>query len=219
MTQPVGVLASLLPELHYLVDPALKYGIHQTDDQQADFLERMSVTEMNELGRVAERYSREKHAELVSDFFDDFPIDGFSESAKLHALLSIIDHAGFSLSPADWNSLKTHITALNRFGSFRLASERAIAARLIADYGDKGRAAVPALQLALTDHDLRVQVWAHVALARISGDAYAHELAVRAIYAKHDRTDALGCHVDDVGREACAAIEKFRQLTSELGGP
>lgn len=214
MTYPEGVLANLPPELHYLIDAAQKYGIYETDDDRMGFLERAELTEMDELSRVAERYRREKHADLVSDFFDDCPITEFPESAKLHSLLAIMDLAGFSLSPDDWNSLETHIKALSRFGSFRLASERAIAAKFLADYGENGRAAIPALRSALQDEDLRVQVWAHFALARLVGNVVEHQNAVREIYSRYDQKDELGCHVDEVGGEACEVLEKFRQLAS-----
>jgi hypothetical protein len=211
------MLAHLPAELHYLIDPAMKYGIYQTDDDQLDFLENASDEERDELARLAERYRLNGHADFVSDFFDDCPITDYPESARLYWLFGLIDHLGLPLSPENWDTVENHIGTLRRFGSFRRASERAVAAKFLANFGEKARSAIPTLHQALQDEDLRVRVWTHYALALIEGDSAGHEDAVRLIYAEHNAKDDLGCHIDDVGAEASEALEKFRESAPKLG--
>jgi hypothetical protein len=207
-----GVLAYLPEELHYLISPALKYGIHQTDDQRSKFLNRANSDELDELAAVAERYRLNDHGDLVADFFDAYPITDYPESAKLYWLFGIMGDAGFALSPENWHSVERYVKRLKKYGSFRLASERMFAAKLLADFGESARLAIPDLRRALSDEDLRVQIWAHYALAVIEGNIAEHERAVREIYSQHDEKDELDCHKDDVGGEAAEALEKFHEM-------
>lgn len=216
MRKSIGVLKNLPPELEYLIEPALKYGIHYDDDDRFEFLQRATPDEMAELTRIAERYRKNEHADPVGDFFDDFPITDYPESAKLYWLFGIMGDAGLPLDPENWNTVERHITELGRFGSFRLASERASASKFLADFGEQARPAIPALRLALEDEDFRVRAWAHYALAVIEGNRAEHEQAVRDIYAQHNEKDELDCHIDDVGGEASAALEKFRKMSTAV---
>jgi len=213
MTKRVGVLANLPSELKYLVAPAMKYGIHQTDDERYDFLQCATAKDLEELARVAERIRLNDHNDLVTVFLDKYPITDHAESAKLYFLFGVMDDARLQFLPDNWNTVERHIKQLGRYGSFRLASERAHAAMFLAEFGDKARPAIPHLHRALEDEDLRVRVWSHYALAIIEGHRAEHELAVREIYSHHNHIDELGCHADEVGGEAHAALEKFRELT------
>jgi hypothetical protein len=213
----MGVLAKLPAELKYLVEPAMKYGIHQTDDQRYEFLQRATSEELEDLARVAERYRLNEHQDLVGAFLDDYPITEYPESAKLYFLFGIMGEAGFPLDPENWNTVERHIKELDMFGSFRLASQRAFAARFLVDFRDKARPAIPALRRALQDEDLRVRVWAHYALAVIEGNRPEHEQAVRKIFSEHDSKDELGCR-DDVGAEAAEVLRKFRQRRRKKNG-
>jgi hypothetical protein len=152
---------------------------------------------------------------LVGEFFDTYPITEHVESANLYWLFGIMGEAGLKLDFENWNTVERHIKSLGRFGSFRLGSERAFAARFLADFGVQALPAIPALRRALQDEDLRVQVWARYALAVIEGDRETHEEVVREIYSQHDQKDEMGCHRDDVGGEACEALEKFRELSGK----
>jgi hypothetical protein len=212
MTTPPGVLANLPAGLEYLVEPALKYGVYQTDDERLDFLQRATTEDVDELARVAERYRLSEYHDVVGDFFDKYPITAYPESANLYFLFAIMDDAGLCLSPENWNTVERRIEQLGRFGSFRLASERAHAAMFLAEFGDEARPAIPALRRAIEDEDLRVRVWAHYALAVIEGNRAEHEQAVREIYSQHNEKDELGCHLDDVGGEAAAALERFGEM-------
>jgi hypothetical protein len=194
----------------------MKYGIHQDDVRRAKFLRRATTDELNELAHVAEHYRLSEHHDLIGDFFDAYPITEHPESANLYWLFGIMGDAGLKLSPENWNTVERHIKSLGRFGSFRLASGRVFAAKFLADdFGAEARLAIPALRRALKDEDLRVQVWAHYALAVIEGDWRTHDEAVREIYSQHDKKDEFGCHEDDVGGEAYEALEKLRELSDK----
>jgi hypothetical protein len=216
MRKSIGVLGKLPQELHYLIGPALKYGVHQTDDDHFDFLQRATPDEMEELASVAERYRLSEHHDHVADFFDAYPITEHAESAKLYWLFGLMGDAGLPLSPENWDTVERHIKSLRRFGSFRLASERANAAMLLATFGKEAAPAIPDLRRALHDEDLRVQVRAHFALAVIEGDRFEHEQAVRKIYSQHDKKNEFGSHIEDVGRDAADVLEKFGEMSTTV---
>src|SRR5262249_36186452 len=212
MKKLIGVLAKLPVEVQYLIEPALKYGVHQSDDKRDRFLQKIAPKQLEELAAVAERYRLSEHHDLVEDFLDKYPITEYPEAAKLYFLFLILDEAGLALDPENWNTVDRHTKALRKFGSFRVASERARAAMLLAEFGKRASPAIPELRRALGDEDLRVQVWAHYALAIIEGNRAEHERAVRQIYSKHNKKDELGCHIDDVGGEAACVLEKLGEL-------
>jgi hypothetical protein len=206
-------LDSLAAQLS-VIDPALKYGVHQTDDDHFDFLKRATPEEMDELASVAERFRLSEHHDQVADFFDAYPITEHAVSAKLYSMFGLIGDAGLPLSPVNWDTVERHTESLRGHGSYRLASQRANAARLFAELGKEAVAAIPDFHRALHDEDLRVQVWAHYALALIEGICAAHEQAIREIYSRHNKKEQIGCHVDDVGEAASAALEKLGERST-----
>ncbi|MEM6750505.1 MAG: hypothetical protein AAF612_08545, partial [Planctomycetota bacterium] len=83
---------------------------------------------------------------------------------------------------------------------------------------------IPQLEQAVADDDHRVRVWAHFALALITGNRKQHLSAIRAIFAQHQQCDEFGDY-DDVGMEAWEALEMlapvasfFQKLTAVLTG-
>jgi hypothetical protein len=212
MARTIGILAQLPGELEYLIEPALKYGGNQFDDEVDDFLLQASDDELEELAAVAERYRVNRHHNLVDAFFDRYPITDYPESAKLYFLFGVIDAAGLPLSPDDWNTVERHIETLGLAGGFYIASKRMGAAMLLAELGVAARPAIPHLLNALHDEDLRVCVWAHYALAVIDGSIEQHAAAVREIFLGREAKDELDCFVDEVGSAANAALEKFQEL-------
>lgn len=212
MDTQIGILAKLPAELWYLVEPAMKYGIHQTDDERQQFLDHATRSELEELSRVAERIRVNDHNDLIAHFRDKYPMTEYPESANLYFLFGVMDAAGLRWIPDHWNSVHRHITALTRFGSFRLASERMWAARFLAESADNAELAIPHLRRATQDQDLRVRVWAHYALGVLEQRATEHEDAIRRIYQEHNRQDESGDYVDDIGLEAHTALEKLGEM-------
>jgi hypothetical protein len=216
MGKSIGILKELPHKLKYLVEPAMKYGIYQFDAEIARFLERATAEDLQELASVAKRIRLNDHNELIGDFLDQYPITDNSESANLYFLFGVMDAARLQFISEDWNTVERHVRSLGRFGSFRLASKRAAAAKFLAGFGDQARTAIPALHVALQDEDLRVRVWAHYTLAVLEGNRAQHEDVVRKIFSRHNHKDELGCY-DDVGREANEALEKFREMEKRTG--
>src|SRR5947208_14175362 len=99
MQKFIGVLAKLPVEAQYLIEPALKYGVHQGDDKRARFLQKILPMQMEELAAEAERYRLSEHHDLVGDFFDKYPINEYAEAAKLYSLFVILDESGLAFSP------------------------------------------------------------------------------------------------------------------------
>jgi len=209
----MDVFTELPSDLHYLIGPAEKFGCNQFDDQIADFLDRATESEMDELAAVAERFRLSGHSHEFDAFLDRFPITDHQQSAQLYFLFGVIDAAGFDFCDPDWNTVESHMESLQRFGGYRLASKRAHAARFLADFGNDANAAVPLLKTACSDGDERVRVWAHYALAKIEGDVEFHIGAIRNIFSSHSDLDEFDCY-DEVGMEAEAALE----LLTECAG-
>ncbi|MBX9681476.1 MAG: hypothetical protein K2X38_22195 [Gemmataceae bacterium] len=104
---------------------------------------------------------------------------------------------------------------LQKHGSFRLASERANAAMILADMTEHAATSIPLLRQRLADEDLRVQVWAHYALAKLEGDVESHEDAVRGIHNQHNAKDADGLYLEFVGNTSEGVLEKLAELRRE----
>lgn len=190
----------------------MKYGIHQFDDDVHRFLENASEDDLNALASIAERVRLEDHDDLIGRFLDEYPITDYEESANLYFLFGLIDAAGVAPEDDSWNTVENHIKSLQKHGSYRLASERIWAARILPEFGLDAQPAIPYLERALLDDDLRVRVWAHYALAMISGERPRHEQAIRAILADHDARDDMDL-LDDVGTQAEEALEKLAEQT------
>ena len=63
----IGVLANLPRELHYLIEPAIKYG-QQNARERCDFLQNAQPEDREELARVANHYRTSEHHDAVGDF-------------------------------------------------------------------------------------------------------------------------------------------------------
>lgn len=211
MSSDIGVLTKLPDELQYLIEPAMKYGVFQSHDDIVRFFQTVTDTDREMLSSVADKIRVNGHLDSIEGFLDQYEMTQYPESAKLYFLFGILDEMGLKFERPDWNTVERHIESLGRFGSFRLASKRMWAARFLVDFGQEARKAIPRLRQALDDEDLRVQVWAHYALAVIEGGRAEHERAIKAIFAKHDQRDELDVY-DEIGSEAEAALEKLREL-------
>jgi hypothetical protein len=85
-----GGLTALPPELHYLIEPALKYGIYQFDDDIYRFMQSASeddVRTLHELGRTVRENGHYDRVLGFLDRFDSWP----AEVAKLYFLFGVMD--------------------------------------------------------------------------------------------------------------------------------
>ncbi|KAA1257107.1 hypothetical protein LF1_55070 [Rubripirellula obstinata] len=91
-----GVLAELPSELSYLIEPALRYGQNQFDDDIFSFLDSATDIQMAELATIAERVQNNDHYADVNKFLDLYPITDHSECSCLYFLFGVLDHAGLN---------------------------------------------------------------------------------------------------------------------------
>ena len=93
MSDPPGVLTKLPPDLHYLIEPALRYGRYQFDDDIFDFLDRATDEDIEHLTEVAARVLRNGDFTRVNSFLDKHPITTTDEAARLYFLFLVMDYA------------------------------------------------------------------------------------------------------------------------------
>ena len=103
MSDSIGILQELPPALTYLIEPAMKYGQYQFDNEIDDFLRQAMDEEIAELTSVAQQIDAADHDDLIGDFLDRYPITEYKESANLYFLFGVIDAAGVAPEHADWN--------------------------------------------------------------------------------------------------------------------
>lgn len=208
----MAVFGRLPSEPQYLIEPARKYRDIQYGEQLANFAQAITPEQLQDLTRIADCYRNNDHEIALQKLLDEYPIDEDEDSARLYFLFWVIDGLGIPIHRPDWNSVGSHVAALQRFGSYRLASERAHAAKFLADFGSDAKPAIPSLETACSDEDARVRVWAHFALAVIAGERDANTSAIREIFSQHNSQNADGFY-DEVGMEAEAALENLEDLS------
>ena len=210
----MDIFSKLPDELRYLAEPAAKYGRYQFDDDIDSFLASASEPDIETLTRIAERYARNQHDVELQAFLDRYPITDHNQSAQLHFLFHVIDAAGIEVGGPEWNTVDAHMESLQRFGSFRLASERMHAAKFLVDFGTDAAPAISLLQRARTDEDHRVRVWSNYALFRITGEQNEFINDIRLYLSDRDsevRTEAAPA-LGAIGEPASAAIPKLISL-------
>ncbi|MBX9681477.1 MAG: hypothetical protein K2X38_22200 [Gemmataceae bacterium] len=89
-----GVLTHLPEELHFLIEPALKYGFHRSDSEREKKKKRLTENDLEILAATAERYRLAAPHGEVDDFFDRYSIGKFPEAAKLYWLFGLMDELG-----------------------------------------------------------------------------------------------------------------------------
>jgi hypothetical protein len=94
-----GVLAQLPEELHYLVEPALRYHC-ETEWDAFRRLDNLSERQLEELAGLAKRVLLHGHYSLVNKFLDRFEITDYKESAMLYFFFGLLDHAGLQFDRA-----------------------------------------------------------------------------------------------------------------------
>lgn len=89
-------LEQMPPELHYLIEPARRYGRYQFDDDIARFLEQASTEDMVRLGTVADKVNINKHYPLVTEWVNSNNMVENEEVAQLYFLFGVMDMADLS---------------------------------------------------------------------------------------------------------------------------
>jgi hypothetical protein len=86
----LGVLATLPQELHYLIQPALTYGVYQFDEDIDRFLKTVSDDDLRTLYELGQTVSENGHYAAVNEFLSQ--ITPWSpEAANLYFLFGVMD--------------------------------------------------------------------------------------------------------------------------------
>tara|TARA_R110002073_G_scaffold172563_13_gene329819 strand:+ start:8705 stop:9505 length:801 start_codon:yes stop_codon:yes gene_type:complete len=139
---------------------------------------RSDQAKMDDARRFGELFTPELQEECVL-WTDREPITESEETSAFYFATGVLDELDLLQTDEDRNTVNSHIEALTKFGSYRLASERMHAAKFLADFGDHASSAIEPLRTALDDEDHRVRVWAHYAIYKIGGGDQAHIESIR----------------------------------------
>ena len=202
----MDVFDKLPCHLRYLVEPAKKYAAFETDDELDAFLENITQEQRNELQETLEKFINEEHQVEFDAFLDEYSICDYKQSSQLYFLFQTIDYAGIDVEGPEWNTVEKHMEALNRFGSFRLASARMHSAKFLADFGKDADPAIPLLEKALSDNDHRVRVWSNYALFHLTDNKEKLMGNIK---------DCLSSADSDVRTEAASALGSLNEAASE----
>ena len=93
MPRDLGVLRKLPAELAYLAAPAMKFGVHQSDDDVGEFLDNATKAEMSELAAIAKKVLQNDHYALVNEWLDTYDMTEHEEAANLYFLFGVMDWA------------------------------------------------------------------------------------------------------------------------------
>lgn len=86
----IGVLRYLPEELHYLIDPAMRYGKYQFSEDIENFLDSASDDVLEELDQIGEKYDKYGHYEILHEWMKKYDMTEYKEVARLYFLFSVI---------------------------------------------------------------------------------------------------------------------------------
>ncbi|MBM4068291.1 MAG: hypothetical protein FJ271_05025 [Planctomycetes bacterium] len=95
MPDNAGVLVQLPLELHYVIEPVLRYECRSESDVFA-VLDSATSQVLNHLAHIAERVLTNDHYPMVNQFLDKYEINDHDECTKLYFFFGLLDHAGLS---------------------------------------------------------------------------------------------------------------------------
>ena len=204
----LSILDNLPSALIYLKEPAWRLGTLQFDDQVQQFIDDLGDNDFSELRQIADTIRVNRHLDFINSFIDEYPMKAHEGSARLYFFVNLLTSLGLELEESRQVDLQALIAELSLNGNEKDAVNRMWAVRRIAelDIDSDTELALPCLNQALSDPDLRVRVWAHYAIARITGEKHGHLRAIEAIYDQHSTRDCLDL-LDEIGAEAEAALE------------
>lgn len=93
------MLKYLPPELHYLIEPALRFAC-RTEWDIVERLGGVSKHDIEYLRTVADVVLQQGHFSQVMRFLDEFPITAHDECAQLYFFFGLLDHGGFAFERA-----------------------------------------------------------------------------------------------------------------------
>ena len=99
-TPNIGILSKLPPELAYLAEPAMRYGVHQFDKRMDRFLRSASRAEMDELARLAEKVRLNNHYPRVLAWLKQPEVSGQEEAENLYFMFGVMDAADLQFDVA-----------------------------------------------------------------------------------------------------------------------
>jgi len=88
-----GILSRLPCDLHYLIEPARKYGKYQFDNDIDRFLDAISPSEFKELENLAYIIRVRGDYKRVNNWLDCYDITEYEESAQLYYMFGVLDAA------------------------------------------------------------------------------------------------------------------------------
>jgi hypothetical protein len=92
-TTNIGILAKLPPELAYLAEPAMRYGVHHLHSQMDSFLSSASKGELDELSWLAKNVLSNKHYQQVNEWLNENDMTKYKEAANLYFMFGLMDAA------------------------------------------------------------------------------------------------------------------------------
>jgi hypothetical protein len=90
----IGILSQLPPELAYLAEPAMRYGVYHFDNEMDAFLSSAPQAAMEELSGLAARVRSNNHFPKVNEWLDRFCMTQYAEAANLYFMFGLMDMAG-----------------------------------------------------------------------------------------------------------------------------
>ena len=100
MAEMPGIMRWLPSELAYLAEPAMKYGIHHSDDEIDQFLSEATHQEMSELSLIAEKVRLTNHYPAVNAWLNKYNITEHKEAANLYFMFLLMDMAELQFDTA-----------------------------------------------------------------------------------------------------------------------
>jgi len=99
MINDIGCLKELPPDLAYLAEPAMRYGVNRFDADIDRFLSNASDEQLAELEAVAEQVKSNNHYPAVNEWLNRYDIVEFEESGNLYFLFGVLDAAEMEFEP------------------------------------------------------------------------------------------------------------------------
>ena len=95
MPPPPFDWTKLPDELHYLTEPAERYGEMGGDAEMLRFLQGADETQLADLAALAERIRLASHSARIHQWLEQYSITDHREAAAVYFLMLLLDLGGF----------------------------------------------------------------------------------------------------------------------------